>query len=440
MKTMVSGAIWLTIYLGIVLAPLAALLLVPTPEGGGFLWDVSMGLGFAGITMMAVQFVLTARFRSATAPFGIDVIYAFHRYLAYALLVLILLHPVILIVRDPAQKAAVLTPWTVSFEVSAGTASLFLLLVMVGASAFRQQLRIPYEPWRATHLFLSIGAIGLAFYHMLGISYYTGAPAVRGLWLLIGFSLGAIVFWVRILRPWRLLHRPYHIVEVLPDRAECWTVVAEPVGHPGFTWEPGQFAWLTVDRSPFIMHEHPFSIASTPHPTGRAEFVIKELGDFTRTIGQISPRTLAYVDGPYGSFSIDRHPGAAGYVFLSGGIGIAPMLSMLRALAERGDERSHLIFTGHSTWNRIPARDEVARLEGEMNLKVIHVLEEPPEDWDGEEGWITLEMLDRHLPPDRSEYHYFICGPVPMIRAMEGLLHQLGIPRPQVHTELFDMV
>jgi ferredoxin-NADP reductase len=113
---------------------------------------------------------------------------------------------------------------------------------------------------------------------------------------------------------------------------------------------------------------------------------------------------------------------------------------MLRALAERGDERSHLIFTGHSTWDRVPVREELARLEGEMKLKVIHVLEEPPDDWNGEEGWITREMLDRHLPPERSEYHYFICGPVPMIRAMEAFLHDLGIHRAKVHTELFDMV
>jgi predicted ferric reductase len=440
MNRTVSGAIWLTIYLGIVLAPVAVLLLAPTPAGGGFLWDLSMGLGFAGITMMAVQFVLTARFKRATAPFGIDVIYAFHRYLAYALLAVILLHPVILIFRDPAQWAAVRAPWTVSFDVSAGTASLFLLLVIVVASVFRKQLRIPYEPWRATHLFLSLGAIGLAFYHMLAISHYSGAPAVRGLWLLIGFSLGAIVFYVRILRPWWLLHRPYRIVGVQPDRAECWTVTAEPVGHPGFTWEPGQFAWLTVDRSPFVMHEHPFSIASTPESTGRVEFVIKELGDFTSTIGQIPPGTLAYVDGPYGSFSIDRHPEAAGYVFISGGIGIAPMLSMLRSLAERGDDRAHLIFTGHSSWDRIPVRDELARLEGLMNLKVVHVLEEPPEDWNGEEGWITRDMLDRHLPAARGEYHYFICGPVPMIRAMEAFLNELGIRPGKVHTELFDMV
>jgi predicted ferric reductase len=438
----VSGAIWLSVYLGIVLAPVLVLLLAPTPASGGFWWDVSMGLGYAGITMMAVQFVLTARFKRATAPFGIDVIYAFHRYLAYALLVLILLHPTILVIRDPAQLSAILTPWTVPFEVSAGTASLLLLLFIVGVSAFRKPLRIPYEPWRATHLLLSIGAVGFAFVHMFGIGYYTEAAAVQAIWVLIGFSLVAIVFYVRLLRPWRLLHRPFRVAEVQPELAESWMLAVEPLGHEGFDFEPGQFAWLTVRKSPFTMHEHPFSIASSPDPHGRIEFVIKELGDFTRTVGQIPPGTVAYVDGPYGSFSIDRHPEAAGYVFLAGGIGIAPMMSMMRALAERGDARSHFAFAAHSTWDRIPLRDQVLALRKELDLEVVHVLEEPPEEeeWGGEEGWITKELLDRYLPPERADYHYFICGPVPMIRAMEAFLKELGIEPGNVHTELFDMV
>jgi predicted ferric reductase len=436
----VSGAIWLSVYLGIVLAPLAVLLLAPTPPGGGFWWDVAMGLGFAGLTMMGVQFVLTARFKRATAPFGIDVIYAFHRYLAYALLVIILMHPLILVIRDPAQLDAIVTPWAAPWEVSAGTVSLMLLLVLVAASAFRKPLGIPYEPWRATHLLLSLGAIGLAFVHLMGVSYYTEARAVRGLWVLIGLSILGVVVHVRLLRPWLLLRKPFRVVEVRPELASCWTMVVEPDGHEGFPWEPGQFAWVTVERSPFGMYEHPFSIASSPHPGGKIEFVIKELGDFTRTVGQISPGTVAYVDGPYGSFSMDRHPEAAGYAFIAGGIGIAPMMSMLRTLAARGDERPHLLFAAHSAWDRVPLREELAALSEQLNLRVVHVLEDPPPEWDGEVGWITPDLLDRHLPPERREFHYFICGPVPMIRAMEGFLKGFGVAPGHVHTELFDMV
>jgi len=436
----VSGAIWLCYYLAIVLAPVAALLVAPTPPGGGFWWDVSMGLGFAGLTMMAIQFVLTARFKHATAPFGIDVIYAFHRYLAYGLLALILLHPMILVIRDPVHLAAIMTPWAAPLEVSAGTMSLWLLLVIVSLSVFRKPLGINYELWRAGHLLISLAAIGFAFLHLRGVSYYTAAPAIRGLWMLIGLSVLWTVVFVRVMRPWRMLRTPYRVVEVHPEPAESWTVAVEPEGHNGFSFQPGQFVWLTVDRSPFMMHEHPFSIASSPDPTGRVEFVIKELGDFTSTVGRIPPGTRAYVDGPYGSFSIDRHPEAAGYVFLAGGIGIAPMMGMLRALAKRGDKRRHFLFGAHSEWDRVLFRDELAQLQGHLDLEIVHVLEEPPDDWEGEVGWITTDLLDRHLPGERGRFHYFICGPVSMIRAIERSLKELEVSRGNVHTELFDMV
>src|SRR3990172_9324612 len=89
------GAWWLAVYLGLVLGPLFAMLVAPTPPGLGFGWEVAT-------TMMGVQFVLTARFRRATAPYGIDIVYYFHRYLAVVTVGVILAHPVVLWVVEPA--------------------------------------------------------------------------------------------------------------------------------------------------------------------------------------------------------------------------------------------------------------------------------------------------------------------------------------------------
>ncbi len=438
MTGIVRTGFWLGVYLAAVLAPLGLLLVAPTPRGGGFWWDTAMGLGFAGLAMMGVQFLLTARFRRATAPFGIDVIYYFHRYLAYVLVAVLVAHPIILILINPAQRAY-LNPLEAPVEMTAGTLSLFLLLALVVTSAWRKPLGIPYDGWRVAHLGLAVAAMALGFYHMWAIGYYSGTPVVRVVWALIGLSVLAVVFRVRLLRPWRLLRKPFRVREVREERGSSWTLAVEPEGHGGFTFEPGQFAWLTLRHSPFAMREHPFSIASGPSPDGRLEFTIKELGDFTRTVGEIEPGETAYADGPYGAFSIDRHPDAAGYVFIAGGIGVAPMASMLRALADREDPRPHTLFAAHSDWERIPLRDEFERLKGHLNLEVVHVLEEPPEGWSGETGWITHELLDRHLPENRDEMEYFICGPIPMIQKVEGFLGELGIPTSRVHTELFDL-
>ena len=76
MAPSLTAAFWIAAYLAAVIAPLFALLAGPTPAGGGFWWDFAMALGFAGLAMMGVQFFLTARFKRATAPFGIDLIYA----------------------------------------------------------------------------------------------------------------------------------------------------------------------------------------------------------------------------------------------------------------------------------------------------------------------------------------------------------------------------
>ncbi|MFO1425831.1 MAG: hypothetical protein U1F11_02435 [Steroidobacteraceae bacterium] len=156
---------------------------------------------------------------------------------------------------------------------------------------------------------------------------------------------------------------------------------------------PGQFAWLTLRASPFAMREHPFSIASSPEQPQRIEFAIKELGDFTATIKDIRPGEIAWVDAPYGDFGIDRCAGAQAAVFVAGGIGIAPILSMLRALAERGDRRPLWLFYGNRVLERVAFREELDRLAQRLDLKVVHVLLEPPADWSGERGFVSQQVL-----------------------------------------------
>ena len=173
--------------------------------------------------------------------------------------------------------------------------------------------------------------------------------------------------------------------------------------------------------------------------TDRVELAIKELGDFTATIKTISPGTRAYLDGPYGAFSIDQEVGP-GYTFIAGGVGITPVMSMLRTLADRQDRRPLLLIYGSKTWEEVTFREELEELERRLNLRVVHVIEKAPEDWDGESGFVTADMLARHLPEDRMKHEYFVCGPVPMMSAVDRGLERLGIPIEKVHSERFNLV
>src|SRR5690606_33031768 len=139
-------------------APLTLLLIGPAPPGLGLWWDLSMALGFAGLAMMGVQFVLTARFRRVALPFGIDVIYNFHRRAGIAVIVVVIAHPVLVIADNPATLAF-LNPVGSPLHMVAGVLSIVALLGVVITSVWRKALRIAYEAWRATHVALAAAAV-----------------------------------------------------------------------------------------------------------------------------------------------------------------------------------------------------------------------------------------------------------------------------------------
>jgi hypothetical protein len=94
------------------------------------------------------------------------------------------------------------------------------------------------------------------------------------------------------------------------------------------------------------------------------------------------------VDGPHGVFSIDQYKGA-GFCLIGGGVGIAPAMSMLETLADRGDVRPVVLFAGNRTWDSVILRDRAEELTTRPNIAVVHVLEQPPPDWTGETGYIA---------------------------------------------------
>jgi 3-phenylpropionate/trans-cinnamate dioxygenase ferredoxin reductase subunit len=232
------------------------------------------------------------------------------------------------------------------------------------------------------------------------------------------------------------------VEQVIQQRGNAWTLALVPVGHRGLTFKPGQFAWLTAWHSPFSDTEHPFSFSSSALDRRRLEFTIKAVGDFTRTVQEMEPGQRVYVDGPFGAFSVDRHPHAERYVFVAGGIGITPIMSMLRTLADRGDHRPLTLLYANRTWAGVTFREELAELEQRLNLKVVYVLSAPHENWPGERGRINQALLERYLPrPDRRDsQEVFICGPKPMMDAVEKALVALHVPVGDFHSERFDLV
>jgi predicted ferric reductase len=432
------GAVWVIVYLLFILAPLFALLTGSLPPTRDFWTEFAVAIGYSGLAMMGLQFGLTARFRYVTAPWGEDVIYHFHRQISQIAVGLVVAHALIMSATRP-EMFALGDLRDVPLGAVFAFVSVGCLIVLIVTALWRVKLKIPYEMWHASHIVLAVLAIVAGVAHMAGWAFYLSDPWKRALWIGLTIFWIGLLLYVRIFKPLFMLRRPYRVAEVRKELGDTTTLVMLPDGHPGFRFSPGQFGWLTLWGSPFKITGHPFSFSSSAAvKDGRVEMSIRKLGDLTREIDKVPLGRRVYLDGPYGAFTIGNP--ADMHVLIAGGVGITPMMSMIRTLADRGDKRPVVLLYGSKDWESITFRDELEALKARLKLTVVHVLAKPPAGWTGEQGFIDAEMFKRHLPAPYADHEYFICGPNSMMDAIEDALGKLRVPLSKYHSERYSFV
>ncbi len=437
MTRAISGFFWITIFLAVVLLPVALMLVSPLPSGRLFWLEMSVAFGFFGLTQIAVQFVLIARFKAVTAPYGIDVILQFHRQLALVAIAAIIVHPLIIVLDNPS-RLKLLNPLEGNWASRFALLSLLALVAIAVTTLFRERLKIDYEYWRLSHLALGVAAVVFAQLHVSMAGLYTNTFWKQAIWIVMAITMVGLVVYLRVIKPLVQKGNRWRVAQVRPERGRTWSLVLEPVDHPGMRFLPGQFAWIKIANTPFTLEEHPFSFSSSAQREDRVEFGIKELGDFTSTIKDLKPGTLANLDGPYGAFCIDRYP-AVGYVFIAGGVGITPMISFLRSMADRRDPRPILLIYAVGTEDDLAFHENIEELRELLDLKVVYVLQNPPDGWEGESGFVTSELLERHVPQELIHRYFFVCGPPPMMGAVYDALMALGVRKELIHQERFNL-
>jgi predicted ferric reductase len=434
-----AAAVAALAYLILALLPLLLALGPPRPAGRRFWLELSLALGFVALGQIALQLALIARFQRISEPFGIDLVMRYHRHLGVLATLMVLAHVLLLGWQRPALWRALVPGGGGGAALGTGAWSTLAVLLLIVLSFWRRPLGLGYEAWRVSHALLGIAALVLALAHVLLAGVYAAAAWKQAILALWGAAFVGLIAFLRLVKPIALARRPWQVAEVRPDVRGCWTLALEPVGHAGLGFAPGQFAWLKVGVSPWSVREHPLSFSSSAERPERLEFGIKEAGDFTRTVGALAPGTRAFLDGPHGSFSCDFHP-TPGFVFVAGGIGITPILSMLRTLADRGSGDPHALVYACSAWDRLVFRGDIEALRDRLDLTVAYVLEEGPEGWSGPVGYIDRETLASALGQNPTARQVFVCGPDPMMDAVEALLRDCGVPGRRITMERFNLV
>jgi predicted ferric reductase len=438
---MARGIFWFGVYLLMILFPLIVGWLRHSPdvEGRAFSLQFAAAVGYVGLSVMAFEFALISRIGIAASAFGQDALLQFHRKMGLVAVALIVMH-VFFIFRN-GYPTSWLNPYSDGI-VQWGTLAAYSLVLLIILSVFRKQLGLPYGWWQLTHSGLASAIVVLSVVHILKLGSFVGPMAMKELWAVYLVALLGLEMRFRLLKPILMSRKPWKVVNNIKELGGAQTLVLKPVGHEGFTFAPGQFAWISTGKNPFFKDQHPISLSSCAYDDAGREvsFTIKSLGDWSsKTVPSLPPGRHVFLEGPYGVFTPDHEQGP-GYVLIAGGVGITPFYSICLTFLERGDVRPVILFYASGNEESLTFREQLDALQSQINLEVVYVLANPGPGWNGETGYVTAEVLKRHLPKQFRRMQYFVCGPPVMMDAMEKILPEIGVPAEQIHTERFNMV
>jgi predicted ferric reductase len=392
--------------------------------------ELGSTLGISALGVLAIMVILPAR-RRVFSGLGADAAVRLHRHLVGVLLGLLAGHVFLAVGLQPARYGLlrfVGQPWRAQAAIS----SVLCLTALIVVSIWRRRLRIPYAAWRAVHGALAAATLVLAGVHTYGWHRYLGHGGGEiALGLLIAVPLGALA----LLRLRRRAGSTYLLDRVVPEAGHSTTVHLRAHDHDGHAFAPGQFAWLRLADDATRFAEHPFSYASSAEDPSLISFTIRAYEGFSARVARLPVGTRFSVDGPHGGYRLRSR--AQGVLLIAYGIGITPSMSILRTAADRGDRRRFVLMYANRQVADVTFGRELAELRRRLDLEVIHVLSQPPEDWPGERGRITAALLRRRLPATVAGWDFFLCGAGAPVDSGIAALAEVGVPPERVHAERF---
>lgn len=430
---------FLFFYLLVVLSPLLVISLFRPESFHSVVYDLGRHLALMGFAILILQVVLASRLRWVDQAVGLNLAYAFHRNMGILALTFLLAHPLLLAAGGLGWDF--LIRWNVPWFIWLARLALLMLLMIIPISLWWDRLGMKFETWRLGHDVVGPTILVLVFGH----SWYAGGDLslvpLQILWLGL-ITLGVVLYVChRLVRPRLLRGRPYRVTEVKQEAPRVWTLsFAPPPGEQRFDFLPGQWQFLTLERGRGLpVEEHHFTISSSPTAQGFHTSTIKELGDFTASIGQTKPGDLAVIQGPFGRFSHVVHPELRDLVFIAGGIGITPLMSNLRHMRDTGADKQVLLLYANRTEEDIVFRDELAALKaGEKpRFEVIHIISHPGDEWSGEKGHLDKEKLQRLCGDRLARSTFFLSGPPGLVAAMVATLDKVGVDSSRISVEYF---
>ena len=419
-------------YLGLILLALSNLVTLP------LLWDAlappiitadkffSVFCSANAFVGMAIMMLLAARFSIIERlAGGLDKLYVSHRYLGILIAALLLVHYFI----KPTMEGLYLSKAWDEYAHLSAKISFFALAGVIVISLLKKSkyipFEIPYGLWRSLHR-LTGGFFFLAAIHIVFIEKTREMdifhPFVQ--WMIIVSIFGLACYLYAELFP--KLNRVKYVVEDKVLHKEATAITLIPVSK-SLKSVAGQFAFLKFYQKG-LTESHPFTIAKQ-HADGRLTFMIKPLGDFTRSLREnLDVGTKVRVEGGWGRFNYKT--GGADQIWVAGGIGITPFIAWAALFEKNDGKKVHLFYSVRNLVDALNL-EEFERLAS-TNTNFKFTLIETVEN-----GRLNAQKIEELYQENIVQSDFYFCGPKIMRTSiLSGLKRKNLIPK-KVHFEQF---
>ncbi len=388
---------------------------------------------FMAISALSLNFVLATKWRMFENLFlGLDRMYRAHKALGRCSLFFMILHPLFLgISKYPDTRLILTYIFPIGpLDVTLGVLALYLFLMLLVLTV---ALNIPYHWWHNSHKVMGVVLVAAGLHAFWAGSDIAKYPILM-VWLLVLFAAG-VFSWLYMLLLFKYVARRYKVRLKKVDLIGPITEVhfKKP---KGFDFLPGQYVFIRFPRFEGYKELFPFSISSDP-AQGFVRLSIKRSGDYTSTkVPQLKKGDSAIVMGPYGMFGSEYLKHQRDMVWIAGGIGITPFLSMAKHESLNPTGRKILLVWVVKNKDEAFHHRELLK-EAAANRKFHYIL------WSSQDkGRLsTKDVVDILEHEDHvRDRTVFLCGPPTMMYGISKDMHKMGIPYRRTVFEDFNML
>lgn len=382
--------------------------------------------GLVGMVLFSLALVLSSRNKYLEKIFfGLNQAYVKHHLIGGIAFVLLLWHPITLAIRyiplSIILAATFLIPSADNLPVAYGIYSLLLMIILLWLTFY---VRPKYNIWKTTHKFLGLAFL-IAGLHVYFIpSDVSISSGLRFYMLAITFLGLASVLYRTVFdsgKKWK--YKVNYVKELVAD--SLFEVDLSPLWE-AMPFKSGQFIFIFFRGEGVSKESHPFSLASAPKERN-LKIIVKNLGDYTKNMKSIEPGTKAIIQGPFGQFNYNNF--GEDQIWVAGGIGIVPFLSMARDLDNSGKYKIFLFYSVNKAEEA--AYSDYFESLADANDSFKYKLYDASKD-----GFITAQKICG-MCGDIKDKEVLVCGPVPMMSALKKQFLEMGLPKKNIHTEEF---